>query len=118
MKYEATIIDGRTEFIDASDMETALNKASGPVELLRQLETEYGYEWTEVYHRRYTDVIAYVNVWNDGVPVASVPISVRLESYQSIKKVKPIVKEIRRLTCIWTDAIIKVQKSFIKIDRS
>lgn len=114
MEYEATLLDGTVSFMEADSPEAACRQADKPVVTLRVLIEADGYEWVEVYQRKYVDVVAYVNAWENGEPVASVPISVRLESYQSIKAVGSVANERQRLLAIWPNAVIKVQKHYLR----
>jgi hypothetical protein len=118
MKYEITYLDNKLLYSDCESLEDCFKSAPKrwpfPIKLIRILispQDEVSY-WKEVYTRKYSEVIAYVNAFLKGKPVASVPVKIVVESYQSIKEVLGIVDEIDRLKKIWPEAEIKVQKRF------
>jgi hypothetical protein len=117
VKYEVTLLNGSLKFVEASSIIEATKKAgvSGPVVSLKCfVENNNGYDWVSVpYKRRYQEVTAYINAWNEGKPVASSPIQVTLESYESIKEVTSVVNEKNRILAIWPNATIKIQRHFL-----
>lgn len=117
VKYEATIIGGELVYLEATTVRSALKEAgkNGPVAELKILITARSEViWEPVYTRQFVETIAYVNAWNDGELVASVPLKVTIESYQSVKEVEPVVKEKHRLLDIWPGAVLKVQSYLAK----
>ena len=117
MKYEATIVGGKLVYVEATTVRSALKQAgkTGPVAELKLLITARSEViWEPVYTRQYVETIAYVNAWNSGILVASVPLKVVIEHYESVKDIIPVVKEKQRLLAIWPDATIKVQSHFAK----
>lgn len=117
MKYEATIVGGKVIYVEATTVRSALKQAgkNGPVAELKILITARSEViWEPVYTRQYIETIAYVNAWDNGDLVASVPLKVVIESYESVKDVILVVAEKQRLLAIWPNATIKVQSHFAK----
>jgi len=117
MMFEATYIDGKIYMFEANNLASAYKLAgkNKPIAVLKLLtESEGNIVWNEIYTRRYTEVVAYVNAYLGDIPVASVPIKAVVEGYQKLREVKVIAEEIDRINNIWPNAIIKIQKTFAK----
>jgi hypothetical protein len=117
MTFEATYIDGQVYIFEANNLASAYKLAGKrkPIAALKLLtELKDDLIWHTVYTRTYTEVLAYINAFIDGIPVASVPVPVVVEGYQKIKEVDSIAKEMDRISNIWPQAEIKVQKRFAK----
>lgn len=117
MKFEVKYENGDTEFVEADDQNKVFDHHGyvfrNPIIGLRALvDNPQELGWWGVYERQSTRIVAYVNVFKDGAPVASVPLDIELERYQSVKKHPEVAAEKDRLARLFPEAKILVQKAF------
>lgn len=123
MKFEVGFVGPmrKTQFGEANSQQEIFDelgyRLNEPIEYIKMLVETDGYlDWLTVYERAdYKQVLAYVNAFDEEHnALASVPVSVVLESYQSIKKHPEIAREKERLRAIFPDTKLLVQKRFAR----
>ena len=126
MKFEIGYADGQSDFVEADSQQEVFDqygyRLRNPITMVKVLLEGanalewHALEWHTVYERKGdgTKVIAYVNLYNPTLPVASVPLRIVLEKYQSIKKHPEIVQERTRLLKLFPEADIRIQKHFAR----
>jgi hypothetical protein len=118
MKFEIIYTDTTVKYIEAESLLDVFKQVGNvkPIQLVKGLVVTKNREasWCVCYNRKYKEVLAYVNAYVDNLPIASVPLLIQVESYQSIKQVKDIILESERILAIWPNAKIKIQRNFVK----